>query len=195
MSLPCQIGICLEYFPHINIHCHCRMMYSKLYGNGIITVPRLMGSNNCLSKLVTDTFPFRHCINIHLTPPDQTAKTSNLNKEWHDVKWHYAALPLTDVQLTKYLKVSGQFLLTLAIKVWCAFGMDHMDKEETDCIVAFKMELDVCICWLSNWILFFLWASYSLVNIKWAKQPKELLPHVVLIEQATMSHCFILSES
>ena len=47
---------------------HCRMMDYKLFGNGPITLSRLIGSNYCFSKIIADT---------HLNAPDlQSAKTS-----------------------------------------------------------------------------------------------------------------------
>ena len=36
---------------------------SKLCGNGLITLSRLRGSNNCFSKIITDIFPPFHCVN------------------------------------------------------------------------------------------------------------------------------------
>ena len=53
------------------------MMDFKLFGNGLITLPRLMGSNNCFSTIIADGLPPWHCVNTHLNAPDQqTAKTS-----------------------------------------------------------------------------------------------------------------------
>ncbi|MEE6522716.1 hypothetical protein FKM82_021325 [Ascaphus truei] len=71
MSTPGKIGNCLECFPLLNNLSHCRMMDFKLFGNGLITPPRLMGSNNCFSKIIADVFPPWHCVNTHLNAPDQ----------------------------------------------------------------------------------------------------------------------------
>ncbi|MEE6526683.1 hypothetical protein FKM82_027469 [Ascaphus truei] len=58
------------------------MMDFKLFGNGLITRPRLMGGNNCFAKIIADVFPPWHCVNTHLNAPDQqTAKTSTFIEE------------------------------------------------------------------------------------------------------------------
>lgn len=50
------------------------MMDLKLFGSGLITLPRLVGSNKCFFKIITDVFP---CDNTHLNAPvQQTAKSS-----------------------------------------------------------------------------------------------------------------------
>jgi len=53
------------------------MMDFKLFGNDLVTLSRLMGSNNCSSKIIADVFPPWHCVSTHLNALDQqTAKTS-----------------------------------------------------------------------------------------------------------------------
>lgn len=48
----------------------------KLYGNGLITLPKLRESNNCFPKITADVLPSWHHVNTHLNTPDQqTAKT------------------------------------------------------------------------------------------------------------------------
>ena len=44
MSTPGKIGHCLEYFPLLNNLPQCTMMDFKLFGNNLITLPRLMGA-------------------------------------------------------------------------------------------------------------------------------------------------------
>ena len=48
----------------------------KLFRNGLRTVLRLLGSNNCFSMIIADVFPPWHCVNTYLNAPDQQiAKT------------------------------------------------------------------------------------------------------------------------
>lgn len=49
-----KIGSWLERCPHVNNVFHFRMMDFKLFGNGLITLPRLMGTNNCFSKIIAE---------------------------------------------------------------------------------------------------------------------------------------------
>lgn len=50
-----KIGSCLKCFPPVNNLSQCRLMDFKLFGNVLLTLPRLTGSNNCFS--ITDIFP------------------------------------------------------------------------------------------------------------------------------------------
>lgn len=76
-STPGKIGTCLESFPLENIFSHCGMMAFKSFGNGTITLHRLIGSKNYFFKITADVFPPRNCVKVHLKVPDQqTAKTS-----------------------------------------------------------------------------------------------------------------------
>ena len=47
------------------------MMDTKMFGNGLITLPRLMGSTSFFSKIIADVFPPGHCVKAHLNDPDQ----------------------------------------------------------------------------------------------------------------------------
>lgn len=76
-SLPGTIGSRLECFSPLNNHSHYRMMGFKLFGNDLVTVPRL--SKNFLCRIITDVFLYWHCVNTHLEAPyQQTAKNSVL---------------------------------------------------------------------------------------------------------------------
>ncbi len=44
MSTPGRIGVCFECLPLVNNQPHCRMLDLKLFGNGCITLPRLMAA-------------------------------------------------------------------------------------------------------------------------------------------------------
>ena len=58
------------------------MMDFKLFGNGLITFPRLLGTNNCFSMIIADVFPPWHCVDTHLNAPDQqTTKTLTFIEE------------------------------------------------------------------------------------------------------------------
>ena len=72
-----KIGNCFECFSLVNNLSHCRMMEFTLFGNGLTTLPKLMGNNNCFSMITVDVFPPWHCANAHLNVPDQkTVKTT-----------------------------------------------------------------------------------------------------------------------
>ena len=77
-STPGQIGNCPECFSLVNNLSLCRMMDSKLFGNDLITLPRLVGGNNCFSKIITDVFSPRHCVNSHPNAPDRQITKSFL---------------------------------------------------------------------------------------------------------------------
>jgi len=69
-------------------------MDSVVFGDGLITPPRLMGSNICVSKIIADVFPPWHCVNTHLNLPEQqTDKTFAFIE----------VLTLADDQLIKYI--------------------------------------------------------------------------------------------
>lgn len=54
----------------------CKMMDLKLSGNGLLTLPRLMGSSNCISKIITDVFsPWYHVNRQSNAPNKQNPKT------------------------------------------------------------------------------------------------------------------------
>jgi len=66
------------------------MIDSKLFG--LITLPRLIGSNSCFSKIIADVFHPWNSVSTHLNAPDeQTAKTFAFIE----------VLALVDDQLTK----------------------------------------------------------------------------------------------
>ena len=49
----------------------------KLFGNGPITLPKLMGRNSCFSNITADVISTLHLVNGLLNAPDQqTAKSS-----------------------------------------------------------------------------------------------------------------------
>ncbi len=79
MSTPGRIGFCLECLPIVNNLPHCRMMDFTLFGNGLITLPRLMTAT--IAYNIADVFSLWHCVNTHLKASDQqTAKTSALKE-------------------------------------------------------------------------------------------------------------------
>lgn len=63
MSTPGKIGKSIECFLLVKKTSHYRVR-SKLFGNGLMTFPRLMSSNNCSSKMTAEVFPLRHYANI-----------------------------------------------------------------------------------------------------------------------------------
>jgi len=97
-------GNCLECFPlEIQMKTYCRIMYFKWFENSLVTLARLMDSNNCLSKTTADVVPPWHCVNTHLDALDQqTAKNSTFIK----------LVTLTEDQIIKDVdcNFSSQFL-------------------------------------------------------------------------------------
>jgi len=63
--------LAVECFLPLNNLSHCMMMDTKLFGNGLITLLGLVGSNNCFSKIIVDVFPPWNCVDTHLNAPDQ----------------------------------------------------------------------------------------------------------------------------
>ena len=55
MGWTCWDVHCLECFPLVKNLSLCTIM--ELFGNNHITLPRLMGCNNCFSKIIADVFP------------------------------------------------------------------------------------------------------------------------------------------
>lgn len=54
-----KAGKGLKRFPLRNNLSNCKMIDFKLFGNQL---PTLIGSNNCISKIICDIFPPRHCV-------------------------------------------------------------------------------------------------------------------------------------
>lgn len=44
-------------------------MEVELFGNGLITLPRLMGTNNHFFKIIAEVFPPWYCVNALLNTP------------------------------------------------------------------------------------------------------------------------------
>lgn len=49
----------------------CKMMDLKLSGNGLLTLPRLTGSSNCISKIITDVFSPWYHVNRQSNAPNK----------------------------------------------------------------------------------------------------------------------------
>ena len=102
-STPLTIGNCLKYFQLVNLSnpSNHRVKTSILFGNGLITLHRFIGSNNCFSKVISHVFPLWHCVNTHLNVPDQqTTKTSDciyiISITW---LWIALLIPMEAIQL------------------------------------------------------------------------------------------------
>lgn len=55
--------------------CESRAKDFTLFGNGVITFPRMMGTNDCLSEIIVGFLC--HYVNTHIIAPDhQTVKAS-----------------------------------------------------------------------------------------------------------------------
>lgn len=55
-STPDKISNYIECFPLVNNCPHCSMSDFRLFENGLITLRRLIGSNNCFFKIIADIF-------------------------------------------------------------------------------------------------------------------------------------------
>lgn len=60
-STPGKTGNSLNCLPLLNSPSCCRMMDFKLFGNGLKTLPRLIGSNNCFLKINAVVFSYWLC--------------------------------------------------------------------------------------------------------------------------------------
>ena len=101
MSTPRKIG-CFKCFPLASNLSQYRMMDFKLDGNDLITLPRLMGSNSCFSKIIVDVFSPWIQVLIH-TWMLQTSKLPKPLKSWSHshliIKWTW----VTDQMCSKDL--------------------------------------------------------------------------------------------
>ena len=68
MFSPGKISTCLEGFLLINNLSLCRMLSSKLFGNGFISLSRLM---HCKDFSMVDVVPSLRCIKKHASAPDK----------------------------------------------------------------------------------------------------------------------------
>ncbi|MEQ2173944.1 hypothetical protein GOODEAATRI_002825 [Goodea atripinnis] len=69
MLIPGYNGICSDFY-------------------GLMTHPRLLGSNHCFSKIIAEVFPAWHCVKTHMYVPDQQfAKNFCLFRGIHTCQW------------------------------------------------------------------------------------------------------------
>ncbi len=71
MSTPGRIGVCFEHLPLVNNLPHCRTMDFKWFGNGCVTLPRLIAAT------IADVLTPWCCVNTHLKAQNQ--QTTNIS--------------------------------------------------------------------------------------------------------------------
>lgn len=106
--IPEKTGKSLECFSVVNLS-HCRTMNLKLFANGLISLHKLMGSNNCFFKVIPSISPPWNCIDIYLN----AAKTSAFIGE----------ITHANDQLIKSC-ITGCYLLE-AVRVYWVFHILH----------------------------------------------------------------------
>lgn len=72
---------------------HARKMDLKLLENDLITLSRLVGSNNCFYNITANAFHLGHCVSAYLNDPEQQAAKTSL----------FEVLTLTDDQSIKFI--------------------------------------------------------------------------------------------
>jgi len=62
LATPWKTGSCMVSFLLVNLS-HCRVMLSRLFGDGLTSLTIMMLINNCFAKIIADVISFWHCVN------------------------------------------------------------------------------------------------------------------------------------
>lgn len=74
---PGKISHCLQGFLLVNSSSHCQTVSFSLFGDGLMTLPKLMSSSSCFCEVMADVFYSSWEVDAHLSAPEyQTSKHS-----------------------------------------------------------------------------------------------------------------------